>query len=72
MKVMLNVSFADKEDAKRLGCKFSGADRRWYIEDPDNIEPFMKWMPSHLKAPHKTTPPRNNSLRSTPKIGQKY
>ena len=55
MKVMLNVPFADKDEAKRLGCRFSSAAKRWYIEDPEDMQPFMRWMPEHLKRPHKIT-----------------
>lgn len=53
MKVMLNVPFADRDEAKRLGCRFASAAKRWFIEDPDDMQPFMRWMPDHLKAPHK-------------------
>lgn len=52
MRIMLNVPFAEREKAKRLGCRFSGAEKRWYVDDPLNVELLMQWMPKHLKSPH--------------------
>ena len=53
MRIMLNVPYAEREKAKALGCKWSGAEKRWYIDDPDDVGPFMVWMPAHLKLAHK-------------------
>lgn len=57
MRIALNVPFAEKDQAKRLGCKWNGAEKRWYIEDPENIELFMRWIPEHLKKPHQSIRP---------------
>ncbi len=52
MRIWLNVPFGEKDLAKKLGCKFSGAERRWFIDNPENIEIFMAWIPESLKVPH--------------------
>ena len=53
MKTFLDVPFSDNAEAKRLGAKWSSAYRKWFIENVENIDQFMKWMPIHLKAPSK-------------------
>lgn len=52
MRIMLNVPFAENAKAKRMGCRFSSAEKRWYVDDPQNVELLMRWMPKHLKLPH--------------------
>lgn len=58
MRIWLNVPFSEKDNAKRLGCRFSGAEKRWYIDNPENVELYMRWIPEHLKAPHSPKRPR--------------
>lgn len=53
MKTFLNVPFFDNAEAKRLGAKWSVSYRKWFIENVENIDLFLKWMPSHLKSPTK-------------------
>ncbi len=62
MKTYLNVPYSEKDQVKKLGAKWDAASKRWYVENVANLGSFMKWMPSHLKKPHKplarATPPR--------------
>lgn len=54
MRVNLNVPYAEKDRAKRLGARWDPALRVWYVVDMQNLFPFLKWMPSHLKKPVNT------------------
>ncbi|MFZ4539483.1 DUF5710 domain-containing protein [Propionivibrio sp.] len=49
---MLEVPYSDRNKAKALGCRWSGAEKRWYIDNPDNLLPLMRWMPAHMKKAH--------------------
>jgi len=51
MRTFLNVPFADKDKVKSLGAKWSPGHKSWYIEDLEDVEPFMPWMPKHLTEP---------------------
>lgn len=43
MKTYLNVPFAEKDAAKRMGARFDMSCKRWYV--PDGVPPkaFKKW-----------------------------
>lgn len=45
MKIYLRVPFAEKDIAKKLGAKWDGNVKRWYL--PESVSPnaFAKWMP---------------------------
>lgn len=51
MRINLNVPYAEKDQAKRLGALWDMARKVWYVEDLDNLRPFLKWMPAHLTRP---------------------
>ncbi len=53
MRTNLNVKFADKDKVKTLGAQWDNARKVWYIENVDNIEQFLPWIPEHLKKPSK-------------------
>ncbi|MFM2134481.1 MAG: hypothetical protein RL156_1762 [Bacteroidota bacterium] len=57
MRVDLNVPYAEKESAKRLGARWDAIKKTWYVIDAVELWPFMKWMPAHLKRPVKNTQP---------------
>lgn len=52
MRVNLKVPYAEKDQARRLGAKWDRARQTWYIENMEDLTPFMRWMPSHLKKAH--------------------
>ena len=41
---MLSVSFEEKEDVKKLGAKWDGEKKSWYVPDGIDIGPFDKWV----------------------------
>ena len=44
MKVMLNVPYEEKNEAKLLGAKFDWDAKVWYCEDMTDIKLFKKWL----------------------------
>ena len=67
MRVMLNVPYKENHLAKKLGCRFDRSTKRWFVEDRENLEPFMQWVPDYLKKPCNTGS-KNKQLRPTKKI----
>lgn len=55
MRTFLNVPYEEHHNARRRGAKWSMAHKRWYVEDLDRLEPFLRWMPDHLKQPTKAS-----------------
>lgn len=47
MKIFLeDVSFEEKDIVKSLGAKWNPVKKKWYIEDPEDLKPFLNWLPS--------------------------
>lgn len=53
MRVNLKVPYAEKDIAKKKGARWDGVAKVWYVEDKENLKPFLKWMPAHLRKPHR-------------------
>jgi len=51
MRIDLEVPFADKDKAKKRGARWDVARQVWYIENPENVLAFWKWMPAKYKKP---------------------
>jgi hypothetical protein len=56
VKVFLNVPYEDRISARIQGAKWSPGNHKWYVEDVENLEPFLQWMPEYLKEAHKAKP----------------
>jgi len=66
MIIHLNVPYSEKDEAKALGARWNPSRKTWFIEDREDLTPFMKWIPAPLLRPHKKRlHPRfeNNSIR---------
>lgn len=50
MRTYLNVPFAEKDEARKLGARWDEDRKSWYVENVANIWQFMCWMPVHLSA----------------------
>lgn len=54
-RVDLQVPFAEKDDAKRLGARWDGRQRTWYVPEGTDPTPFRKWLPEsqgpNIRAP---------------------
>lgn len=55
LRVDLQVPFAEKDDAKRLGARWDGRQRTWYIPEGIDPTPFKRWLPEsqapNIRAP---------------------
>lgn len=47
--LFLNVPFAEKDEAKRLGARWDAAARKWYVPHGTDVNLFSKWWPEELK-----------------------
>ncbi len=65
MKIELNVPFAEKDQARRLGAQWNGARKTWFVEDVENLWPFLKWMPKHLKRQTGTAPAKKTEEKKS-------
>ncbi len=46
MRTNLQVPFAEKDDAKKLGARWDAARKVWYVENKDDMTPFDRWLPT--------------------------
>lgn len=53
MIVWLNVPFSEKDAAKRLGARWSPGNKKWYVQNVENLAPFLRWMDDRMKQPAK-------------------
>jgi hypothetical protein len=42
MRTNLQVPFAEKDDAKKLGARWDAARKIWYVENKDDMTPFAR------------------------------
>ncbi|WP_080413056.1 DUF5710 domain-containing protein [Burkholderia ubonensis] len=56
MRVNLNVPIREKDKAKRLGASWDPARKVWYVENVENLEAFLPWIPDRLKRPSASRP----------------
>lgn len=69
MRTDLNVPYAEKDKAKRLGARWDIARRVWFVVDVENLEPFLRWIPLHLKKPSLRNKTRRKK-KEAPKLNQ--
>lgn len=50
MRIDLNCPFAEKDAAKSLGARWDVARRTWYIENMEDLTPFMRWITTKVDA----------------------
>lgn len=53
MKTKLIVPQNEEVIAKSLGAEFDKEKREWYVEDVEDLQPFLRWMSQHLLRPCK-------------------
>jgi len=62
MRTNLQVPFADKDQAKKLGARWDAARKVWYVENKTDMAPFSRWAPSpHGQSGVGEQPPKNIS-----------
>ncbi|KAF1028145.1 MAG: DNA primase TraC [Acinetobacter bereziniae] len=47
-KTMLTVSFAEKDEVKKLGAKWDTKAKSWYVPAGQDTGPFEKWIPDQV------------------------
>ena len=71
MRIDLQVPYAEKDIAKSMGARWDMGRCIWYLENPDDLIPFIRWMPG-VKHPSqwgkKDTTAKGASKKSNPKI----
>lgn len=45
MSLLLNVPYAEKDDAKSLGARWNPQIKKWYVQSLNDYPKFYKWMP---------------------------
>ena len=65
MRINLNCPYLEKDAAKSLGARWDGAKRTWFIEDIEDLTPFLRWIkPSTNTEPKSSVPkPRVDSKK---------
>jgi hypothetical protein len=41
---VLQVPFAEKDEAKRLGARWDAANKKWYVPAGTDVAPFARWV----------------------------
>lgn len=77
MRTNLQVPFAEKDEAKRLGARWDPANKTWYVKDVEDLAAFSRWLTAPGEATATGTP--RPASRSKPaansalvKIGSRY
>ena len=65
MRIDLNTTYAEHRKAKALGARWDAFKRVWYIIDPSDLTPFLKWIPSVVNSLPMLEPeqPKDKQLR---------
>jgi hypothetical protein len=52
MRVNLKVPYAEKDKARKRGARWDAARKTWYVENMENLNPFLRWMDKHHVEPY--------------------
>lgn len=52
MRVWLNVEYREKDEAKNLGARWNPGKRQWYVDNPENLKPFIRWINKEQLKPY--------------------
>ena len=68
MRIDLYVPFTDNRECKSFGGRWDAARQTWYVIDPPDMRPLMKWLPKakFTKAGHRPAKPHQHA--SKPKV----
>lgn len=57
MRIDLNVPFAEKDEAKKMGAWWDGYRRTWYVKDVEDLTPFARWFKARQDSRHEVPAP---------------
>ena len=46
---LLDVPFAEKDNAKALGARWNPQLKKWYVPQGNALEPFARWLPAGIQ-----------------------
>ena len=72
MRIDLTTTFHEHKAAKALGARWDFARRVWYVIDPDDLTPFLKWIPSGGAASARVVPAYKKAQPSRKKQRHKF
>lgn len=70
MRIDLTVPFEEKDQAKKLGARWDAARKVWYIENKEDLELFMRWIPQRLTKPYGASNGTRGAEVNAPRIGR--
>jgi len=53
LRIDLKVPFDKKDEAKKLGARWDGIKKVWYVENKEDLTPFVNWIDERLMKPSK-------------------
>jgi hypothetical protein len=53
MKTFLRVEAGEENLLESMGAQRDKETHRWYVQDVEDLEKFLPWIPTHLKVPCK-------------------
>jgi len=72
MRTNLQVPFAEKDEAKRLGARWDATRKTWYIENVPDAAAFAKWLPTaDAPPPARGTPTKSAPTGKAPSTGNR-
>jgi hypothetical protein len=60
----LNVPYAEKDEARRLGARWNAELKTWYVPPGSTLTPFERWLPKfEMKTPRAGRRPKKRKPR---------
>jgi hypothetical protein len=50
----LNVPYAEKDQVRKMGGRYDGTKKKWYVPHGADIFSFLKWMPMEIQSQMKS------------------
>lgn len=66
MRIDLCVSYDDRHECKKHGGRWDAARQVWYVIDPQDMRPLMRWLPRAKFTQAGKRPPKQRKHQSTP------
>lgn len=60
MRTNLQVPFAEKDEAKKLGARWDAVRKVWYVENKSDLAAFAKWMTGSKTTSASPSPPKRS------------
>ena len=51
LRVILNVPFSEKDEAKKLGAMWDAEQKTWFVVGAEDLTPFLKWIDDRAEKP---------------------